>query len=128
MSANGFQSSAQVFHIPLSTSSIDLYLTSKSFSSNPISVLKRPRFRTPSPGRLLNGSEVKERLDFFKDSRKYQKEMKQNGRKGSDRFKKFLEHWADICRQYGKASKESERHTLSKHIVVCEVCSNILFK
>lgn len=53
----------------------------------------------------------------------YQKEMNQQGRKISDRFKKFLENWAAKCRQYNNLSKESERETLSNDIVVSEVRS-----
>ena len=68
---------------------------------------------------------MKERLDFFKNSRIYQKEMGKQGRKVSDRFRKFLEHWADKCRQYNKVSKESERQTLTTDIVICEVSSSI---
>lgn len=66
---------------------------------------------------------MKERLNFFKDTRMYQKEMGKQSRKVSDRFRKFIELWADKCRQYRKVSKESERQTLTTDIVTCEVSS-----
>ena len=45
------------------------------------------------------------------------------GRKISDRFKKFLDSWADKCRQEGKVSKKYKRETLSNDVIVSEVRS-----
>ena len=60
---------------------------------------------------------------------KLNREMMRQKRKVSDRFKKFIEHWANKCRMLENTSKKSDRQNVTNDIVIGEVrclrlCSN----
>ena len=134
MAANSLSSSSKKFHILLSSTSVDLYSTTESFALEHTHCYKRPHFRTPSPGRILSGPEIKERLRFADGVQTLNQAMKKRHsqeasskdetggrRKVSDRFKEFIENYANKCRTYLKTSKKAEKAVLSNDIRVCEV-------
>ena len=121
MAANTFSSTGTSYDIPHTSNTIEMFPCPPSFKLNQERRLKRPTFRTPSPGRIISGSEITARLGYSKEVQKHFQEERRQKRKVSDRYKEFVEMLTNKYRSLLHISNQSERQKVSNEIRICEV-------
>ena len=121
MAANRFSQIASDLEIPQSSISVTKYEPSEAYTPEYHPEMKRPQFRTPSPGRDLTAKELKDRIDFTKSFNNLNKGLRKSQRKISDRYKKFVELLGGKCHELEKMKKGPEKTKLTDEVKTMEV-------